>query len=104
MKKPTKAQIAQENVSRLASIGIGSMEVETLRAAREAALRDLRKARREWRGRENDGADIDEHECVRGPRADYDRLASGHKNAHARYQREVKRYREWLADVNGGAA
>ncbi|HDR8938750.1 TPA: hypothetical protein QDA76_002230 [Burkholderia vietnamiensis] len=103
MKKPSKAAIARENVSRLALIGIGSMEVETLRAAREAALRDLRKARREYR-EDWDGADIDDHECVRGPRADYDRLASGYKNAHARYQREVRRYREWLAEANGGAA
>ncbi|KVT95590.1 hypothetical protein [Burkholderia ubonensis] len=100
MKRQSKASIARENVSRLASIGLASMEVETLRAAREAALRDLRKARREWRGRGVDGTDIDEHECVRGPRADYDRLASGHKNASARFQREVKRYREWLAEVS----
>lgn len=103
MKRPSKAVIARENISRLASIGIGSMEVETLRVAREAALRGLRKARREYR-EDWDGADIDDHECVRGPRADYDRLAAGHKNAHARYQREVKRYRDWLAELNGGAA
>ncbi|WP_342704248.1 hypothetical protein OHZ10_08040 [Burkholderia arboris] len=79
------------------------MEVETLRAAREAALRILRKTRREHR-EDWDGANIDEHECVRPDRADYDRLAAGYKNAHARFQREMKRYREWLAEVNGGAA
>ncbi|WP_186163384.1 hypothetical protein [Burkholderia gladioli] len=100
MNKPSKAAIDHENTSRLASIGIGSMEVETLRAAREAALRDLRRARRECR--EDDACpDIDEHEDVRGPLDEYAMLARGYKNAHARYQREVKRYREWLAEVNG---
>ncbi|MDR8105568.1 hypothetical protein KPB04_27930 [Burkholderia cenocepacia] len=99
MKRQSKAAIARENVSRLVSIGIGSMEVETLRAAREAALRDLRAARRACRD-ECDAVDVDEHESVRGPRADYERLASGHKNARARFQREVKRYREWIAEVS----
>ncbi|MBW5285981.1 hypothetical protein [Burkholderia gladioli] len=100
MSKPSKMAIAKENASRLASIGIGSIEVETLRAAREVALRELRRARRECR-EDDDCPDIDEHDDVRGPLADYTRLARGYKNAHARYQREVKRYREWLAEVNG---
>ncbi|WP_321789309.1 hypothetical protein [Burkholderia pyrrocinia] len=98
MKRPSKSAIARENVSRLASIGIGSMEIETLRAAREVALRDLRTARRACR-EECEAVDVDQHESVRGQRADYDRLASGHKNARARFQREVKCYRAWLAEV-----
>jgi len=88
MKKPSKAAIARENLSRLASIGVGSMYVEDLRIARRDALDLHRVQRRAGWVEEFAARDMSYSEAVRR-----------HKNARARLQREVKRYRKWLTEV-----
>ncbi|QTD88806.1 hypothetical protein [Burkholderia anthina] len=98
MKKPTKAQIAHENVSRLASIGIAALEYDHARAEANAERRSLVAARKLW-SEDPEGGDDTPAECEQ----QYALSARKRTNARSRLLRQIARYREWLAEVNGGA-
>lgn len=93
-KSKSKASIGQENLSKLASIGIAAMEHETARRRAHMALQTLRKSRRF----DESDTDID----IEGD--SYALAARERKNSRERMQRMIASYRKWLAEVNGGAA
>jgi hypothetical protein len=93
VKKPSKSQIARDNVSALASIGIAAMEHEAARRRAYVALDAIRKVRRRQ----------DEDEGVQVERGEYILAARERKNSRERMLRMIGRYRKWLAEVNGDA-
>ncbi|AJX61509.1 hypothetical protein [Burkholderia pseudomallei] len=86
-----KSDIAKENVSRLASIGLAAMEHETARVKASVELAGLRAARKE-------------EDCptikLKAWEHDYAAAAKARKNSRARLQREIARYHEWRREVN----
>jgi hypothetical protein len=78
-------KLAQENASKLASIGVAAMEYEVARRRAYTALQEIRAARR----------NEDER-----PATGYAQAAKDRKNARERMQRLISRYRDWLDGVN----
>lgn len=86
-----KTNIAQENVSKLASLGVAAMEYE---AARRSALNELTSWRRARKDEDVEPSDAPAFE-VR-----YATAARLRKNARERMLRMIARYRDWLDGVN----
>jgi hypothetical protein len=86
-----KTMIAQENASKLASIGVAAMEMETYRR-----LYNERKRRHLEIARSEDYTD-EEAETARSVRK---ASASDLKVARQRLQCMISRYRDWLDGVN----
>lgn len=80
-------KIAQENASKLASIGIAAMEYEVARRRAYVALRAIREARK-----------VGEEYHIE--QDSYAIAARERKNARERMQRMICRYRDWLDGVN----
>ncbi|MWA16525.1 hypothetical protein [Burkholderia pseudomallei] len=95
MKKPTKAQIAQENVSRLASIGLAALEYDHARAEANAERKALIAARKLW-SEDPERSDDTPAECER----QYALSAKKRTTARSRLLRQIARHREWLCEVN----
>lgn len=85
-RKPSKSQLAQENISRLASIGLAAMESETARRQAYAALKAIRQSRFD--------------PVVEVKPGEYIQAARERKNSRERMLRMIARYRKWLEEVN----
>lgn len=90
-----KTNIAQENVGRLASLGIAAMEYEAARRSAYVELKAVRDARKEWNIENGHEEDLP----VEAKRQ-YAAAAKNRKNARERLQRMISRYRDWLDGVN----
>ncbi|WP_446903055.1 hypothetical protein [Burkholderia sp. YIM B11467] len=96
MKKPTKAQIAQENVRRLVSIGIAALEYDHARTEANAERKYLIAARKLW-SEDPERSDDTPAECE----TQYALSAKKRTHARARLLRQIARYCEWTIEVNG---
>ncbi|KVC71427.1 hypothetical protein WI73_11440 [Burkholderia ubonensis] len=95
MKRQSKAAIARENVSRLASIGIAALEYDRARVDANAEHKSLTAARKLW-SEDPDRTDDTPAECEE----QYALSAKKRTRARARLLRQIKQYREWLAEVS----
>ncbi|MCA8120460.1 hypothetical protein LGN07_17195 [Burkholderia cepacia] len=94
MKRPSKAAIARENVSRLASIGLAALEYDHARVDANAERKSLIAARKLW-SEDPERSDDTPHECEE----QYALSAKKRTRARARLLRQIARYREWLDEV-----
>ncbi|KWF81283.1 hypothetical protein WL94_28345 [Burkholderia cepacia] len=95
MKRQSKAAIARENVSRLASIGIAALEYDRARVDANAERKSLIAARKLW-SEDPDRGDDTPTECEE----QYALSVKKRTRARARLLRQIARYREWLAEVS----
>lgn len=92
-------KIAEENVSKLASIGIAAMEFEAARRRAYLALQAIRAARRQA-AEDWDGEDPETDPGIAEKTSGYAVAARERKNARERMLRMISRYRDWLDGVN----
>ncbi|WP_186104898.1 hypothetical protein [Burkholderia gladioli] len=93
MKKPSNAAVANENVGRLASIGLSAIQVNHARCSVNRARRSLIASRKLLDNPDTPATEIDEQ--LAG-------AIKARKIALDRLRREIARYQQWLAKVNGG--
>ncbi|KVM87675.1 hypothetical protein WT06_22270 [Burkholderia anthina] len=94
MKRPSKAAIARENVSRLASIGLAALEYDHARVDANAERKSLIAVRKLW-SEDPERSDDTPAECEE----QYALSAKKRTRARARLLRQIARYREWLDEV-----
>ncbi|CAG4889607.1 hypothetical protein [Paraburkholderia gardini] len=90
-----KTNVAHENVSKLASLGIAAMEYEVARRSAYVELKAVRDARKEWNIENGHEEDLPPE-----AKQQYSVAAKRRKNARERLQRMISRYRDWLDGVN----